>query len=124
MKRELQEVDDPNFDENQNVKSRENYPKETINILKKWLNENLKQPYPSESEKRMLSQQTGLHVAQISNWFINARRRIPGPENLIKRKKSLVRLDYFRPLIRMYLWKFTYPELKIQMIRLCTYLGK
>jgi len=32
-------------------------------------------PYPTEDEKQELMRQTGLQMNQISNWFINARRR-------------------------------------------------
>ncbi|ELA40844.1 uncharacterized protein VICG_02118 [Vittaforma corneae ATCC 50505] len=55
---------------------RANYPKKISRILKNWLKENMNNPYPSESEKAMLMELTGLDVTQINNWFINARRRI------------------------------------------------
>jgi len=55
---------------------RSNYSKKVITILKGWLMENLNDPYPSESEKNMLMEYTGLNTIQINNWFINARRRI------------------------------------------------
>ncbi|KAH0979673.1 hypothetical protein GBA52_006850 [Prunus armeniaca] len=35
--------------------------------------------YPSDSEKQMLAQQTGLSRTQVSNWFINSRVRIWKP---------------------------------------------
>jgi len=55
---------------------RANYPKKVSRILKNWLKENMNNPYPSESEKVMLMEFTGLDATQINNWFINARRRI------------------------------------------------
>lgn len=55
---------------------RANYPKKISRILKNWLKENMNNPYPSESEKLMLIEHTGLDSTQINNWFINARRRI------------------------------------------------
>lgn len=55
---------------------RANYPKKISRILKNWLKENMNNPYPSESEKIMLIEHTGLDATQINNWFINARRRI------------------------------------------------
>ncbi|OZJ02850.1 hypothetical protein BZG36_03230 [Bifiguratus adelaidae] len=58
---------------------RGNLPKNTTMILKDWLVKHKKHPYPSEEEKLALSQQTNLTMNQISNWFINARRRILQP---------------------------------------------
>jgi hypothetical protein len=53
-----------------------NYPKNVINTLKGWLEENSDNPYPTEAEKHLLSEKTGLNMTQINNWFINARRRL------------------------------------------------
>ena len=53
-----------------------NYSKHIIQILKGWLEQNSHNPYPSENEKQVLSDQTGLNMTQINNWFINARRRL------------------------------------------------
>ena len=60
-------------------KRRGNLPKRATNLLKKWLFEHLFHPYPTEEQKRALASQTGLTINQISNWFINARRRILQP---------------------------------------------
>lgn len=59
----------------QRVRTRNNLPKETTYILLKWLNEHLKHPYPNSFEKTQLMMTTGLSQQQLSNWFINARRR-------------------------------------------------
>jgi hypothetical protein len=79
-------------------KRRGNLPKETTDKLRAWFVAHLSHPYPTEDEKQDLMRQTGLQMSkfrsiwlyltfmspsltrgaatdQISNWFINARRR-------------------------------------------------
>ncbi|KAI1085783.1 hypothetical protein F5B20DRAFT_18201 [Whalleya microplaca] len=56
-------------------KRRGNLPKETTDKLRGWFVKHLHHPYPTEDEKQDLMRQTGLQMNQISNWFINARRR-------------------------------------------------
>ncbi|KAI7861486.1 homeobox KN domain-containing protein [Spinellus fusiger] len=56
-------------------KRRGNLPKHIIAILKQWLTDHCNHPYPTEDEKVELKAQTHLTLNQISNWFINARRR-------------------------------------------------
>ncbi|KAI7862704.1 hypothetical protein BDF14DRAFT_1735563, partial [Spinellus fusiger] len=58
---------------------RGNLPREVTDFLKHWLIQHKAHPYPSEKEKGDLAYRTGLTVNQISNWFINARRRILQP---------------------------------------------
>ncbi|PWN23878.1 hypothetical protein BCV69DRAFT_296187 [Microstroma glucosiphilum] len=55
-------------------------PKDVTERLKTWLMEHASHPYPNEDEKRRLCMQTGLSISQVSNWFINARRRILAPQ--------------------------------------------
>lgn len=57
-------------------KRRGNLPKSVTAILKQWLIDHCRHPYPTEEEKRSLRLKTNLTLNQISNWFINARRRI------------------------------------------------
>ena len=52
------------------------FPESTTNILKQWLLDHKKHPYPTQDEKERLSEKTGLTRHQIDNWFINARKRI------------------------------------------------
>ena len=54
---------------------RSNLPKETVKILNDWLVQHLNNPYPTPAEKNELLRQTGLTKIQLSNWFINVRRR-------------------------------------------------
>ncbi|KAL7947318.1 hypothetical protein V8C42DRAFT_317429 [Trichoderma barbatum] len=61
--------------ESKQRKRRGNLPKETTDKLRTWFVSHLQHPYPSEDEKQELVRQTGLQMNQISNWFINARRR-------------------------------------------------
>ncbi|KAF9965621.1 hypothetical protein BGZ70_004449 [Mortierella alpina] len=62
-----------------NRKRRGNLPKSVTSVLKMWLVQNAIHPYPTEEEKMRLSEETHLSMNQISNWFINARRRILQP---------------------------------------------
>ncbi|KAI9737066.1 MAG: hypothetical protein M1834_000656 [Cirrosporium novae-zelandiae] len=58
-----------------NRKRRGNLPKWVTDILKDWLQRNLDHPYPTEDQKFDLMNQTNMDMQQLSNWFINARRR-------------------------------------------------
>lgn len=55
---------------------RMNYSKSISRVLKKWLQDNIHNPYPSDAEKGILREKTGLDSTQLNNWLINARRRI------------------------------------------------
>ncbi|KAG0271357.1 hypothetical protein BGZ95_000844, partial [Linnemannia exigua] len=76
-------IDPSNGNNNNNVdpnrKRRGNLPKSVTHVLKSWLVQNAIHPYPTEEEKMRLSEATKLSMNQISNWFINARRRILQP---------------------------------------------
>lgn len=54
-------------------------PKHVTDFLKDWLHRHADHPYPSEEEKKQLCHTTGLSMSQVSNWMINARRRILAP---------------------------------------------
>ncbi|VDD93497.1 unnamed protein product [Enterobius vermicularis] len=51
-------------------------PPKAVDLLKTWFYQHAAHPYPTDNEKCELSTETGLHITQINNWFINARRRI------------------------------------------------
>ncbi|KAI9264451.1 hypothetical protein BY458DRAFT_514061 [Sporodiniella umbellata] len=70
---------------------RGNLPKAVTAILRDWLSKHKRHPYPTEEEKAMLAEETHLSLNQISNWFINARRRILQPM-LEEEKKSHMNL--------------------------------
>lgn len=55
-------------------------PKHITDMLKTWLLEHADHPYPTEDEKLAFCDCTGLDICQISNWFVNARRRILAPQ--------------------------------------------
>ncbi|XP_002166749.1 iroquois-class homeodomain protein IRX-2 [Hydra vulgaris] len=69
---------------------RKNATKETTSVLKSWLNEHRKNPYPSKSEKVMLAIMTKMTLTQVSTWFANARRRLKKENKMTwsPRKKS------------------------------------
>ncbi|KAJ9175792.1 hypothetical protein P3X46_014307 [Hevea brasiliensis] len=60
-------------------RSQRGLPDHAVAVLKTWLFEHFLHPYPSDSEKQILAQQTGLSRTQVSNWFINARVRLWKP---------------------------------------------
>ncbi|XP_052063581.1 iroquois-class homeodomain protein irx-5-like isoform X1 [Mytilus californianus] len=45
-------------------------------VLKAWLREHRKSPYPSKQEKIMFTQITKMTMTQVCTWFANARRRM------------------------------------------------
>eukprot|EP00794_Sanderia_malayensis_P020299 gene20299-22288_t len=71
----------PDDDDNERPKQKKRgiFPKMATNIMKAWLFQHLAHPYPSEDQKRILANDTGLTILQVNNWFINARRRIVQP---------------------------------------------
>ncbi|XP_067943571.1 homeobox protein Meis3-like [Watersipora subatra] len=63
----------------QRQKKRGIFPKQATTAMRHWLFQHLNHPYPSEEQKKTLSDSTGLTILQVNNWFINARRRIVQP---------------------------------------------
>lgn len=55
---------------------RQNFPPHITNLLKQWIVDHKERPYPTEEEKDVLCEQTGLTKLQLCNWMINARRRV------------------------------------------------
>lgn len=56
------------FDQARSGKRRRgNLPKQVTDLLRSWLNDHLHHPYPTEDEKQMLMNQTGLTIHQVSS---------------------------------------------------------
>lgn len=52
-------------------------PPETVEYLKKWMMspEHIAHPYPTEQEKAQIMADTGIELKQLTNWFVNNRKR-------------------------------------------------
>eukprot|EP00501_MAST-03F_sp_TOSAG23-6_P000806 GSMAST32.ASY1.ANO1.836.1 assembled CDS len=61
--------------------SKRNLPKQSTKLLKDWLlsPEHIHHPYPTDEEKELLMEDTGIGMKQLTNWFTNARKRIWQP---------------------------------------------
>lgn len=58
------------------LSSRKHTPKEAIACFRQWFDKN---PYPSVEEKLELSKETDTSLVQVTNWFINHRKRVWKP---------------------------------------------
>ena len=52
-------------------------PAETVEYLKAWMMspEHVAHPYPTEQEKAQIMAETGIELKQLTNWFVNNRKR-------------------------------------------------
>jgi hypothetical protein len=52
-------------------------PNETVEYLKAWMMapEHIAHPYPTEQEKTLIMADTGIEMKQLTNWFVNNRKR-------------------------------------------------
>lgn len=52
-------------------------PAETVEYLKAWMMspEHIAHPYPTEQEKTQIMVDTGIELKQLTNWFVNNRKR-------------------------------------------------
>lgn len=67
-------------------------PSETVEYLKQWIMspEHIAHPYPTEQEKAQIMEDTGIEMKQLTNWFVNNRKRYWKPRVEAKiRKPSL-----------------------------------
>ncbi|PLW56576.1 hypothetical protein PCANC_01469 [Puccinia coronata f. sp. avenae] len=89
--------------ENQAPRRRGKLPSAVTTILKGWLMAHTTHPYPTEEEKKKLCQETNLTMNQVSNWFINARRRIlvpPSAGNSVHEVRQPIRRQAQSQLVR------------------------
>ncbi|KAK5735764.1 homeodomain superfamily [Elasticomyces elasticus] len=70
------------------ARKRSNLPKQSTEIMKTWFDRNITNPYPSEEQKALFSRATGISMTQVSNWFINHRRRCPELRDRRERHRS------------------------------------
>lgn len=52
-------------------------PASTVDYLKAWMMspEHVAHPYPTEKEKAQIMADTGIELKQLTNWFVNNRKR-------------------------------------------------
>jgi len=51
-------------------------PAETVEYLKAWMSpQHIAHPYPTEQEKEQIMAETGIELKQLTNWFVNNRKR-------------------------------------------------
>jgi len=57
-------------------------PPETVDYLKAWMMspEHIAHPYPTEQEKAEIMADTGIELKQLTNWFVNNRKRFWKPQ--------------------------------------------
>ena len=63
---------------------------ETVEYLKNWMMspEHIAHPYPTEQEKAEIMAETGIEIKQLTNWFVNNRKRFWKPRVEAKLQKS------------------------------------
>lgn len=56
-------------------------PRSTVDYLKNWMMspEHIAHPYPTEKEKAEIMAATGIELKQLTNWFVNNRKRFWKP---------------------------------------------
>jgi Homeobox KN domain len=66
-------------------------PNETVEYLKAWMMspEHIAHPYPTELEKAKIMEETGLELKQLTNWFVNNRKRYWKPRVEARLKDQL-----------------------------------
>eukprot|EP00741_Cyanophora_paradoxa_P019981 tig00021179_g19284.t1 len=80
---------------------RSNLPKPATAVLMVWFKAHLENPYPTDEEKEVLVQESGITLVQVNNWFINA-RKVPLPSLPCLQNSPSPRLDqrYWKPELK------------------------
>lgn len=72
-------------------------PGETVEYLKAWMMspEHIAHPYPTEAEKATIMADTGIEMKQLTNWFVNNRKRFwkPRVEARLKESQEILKRD-------------------------------
>ncbi|KHN98766.1 Homeodomain-related protein [Metarhizium album ARSEF 1941] len=58
-------------------------------VLRDWFALNIQDPYPTDDEKTVLAERSGLSRTQVVNWFTNARRRHRSSTRPVANKRTL-----------------------------------
>jgi Homeobox KN domain len=76
---------------NSNKKST-SLPNETVDYLKAWMMspEHIAHPYPTDAEKSKIMQETGIELKQLTNWFVNNRKRYWKPRVEAKLQEHVI----------------------------------
>jgi len=61
--------------------SHSSLPAETVEYLKAWMMspQHISHPYPTDAEKATIMAETGIEIKQLTNWFVNNRKRFWKP---------------------------------------------
>jgi len=77
-------------------------PNETVEYLKAWMMspEHIAHPYPTEGEKAKIMEDTGIEMKQLTNWFVNNRKRFwkPRVEARMREQKILSKTTTSSPV--------------------------
>ena len=65
-------------------------PNETVEYLKAWIMspDHINHPYPTEAEKVKIMEDTGIEMKQLTNWFVNNRKRYWRPRVAARMKEQ------------------------------------
>ena len=75
-------------------------PSETVEYLKTWMMspEHIAHPYPTEQEKVEIMKDTGIELKQLTNWFVNNRKRYWKPRVEARLQQQAQAEQFYYPL--------------------------